>query len=133
MSKLYQNRVVLRWAIFGLTATTAAAHLTAGVQGQAAAETERSLLLILGGMGYFALLTAIALGELKKIQRQIFVYYALGAYTLVAFVLYFALNGFAGFGVTAIISKCAELLSITVTVLYILAPEDRVKKKPRGK
>ncbi|MBN1121731.1 MAG: hypothetical protein JXJ17_11685 [Anaerolineae bacterium] len=133
MSKLYQNRVALRWAIFGLIITIAVVHLAVGVQAQAAAETERSLLLILDGMGYFALLTAIALGELKKIQRQIFVYYALGIYTLVSFVLYFVLDGFTGFSMAAMISKCAELLSIIAVGLYIFSPEDHTKKKPQRK
>jgi hypothetical protein len=133
VNKLHQNRVVLRWVIFGVTVTTAVVHLVVGVQAQAAVETERSLLLILDGMGYFALLTAIALGELKKIQRQTLVYYALGVYTLVSFVLYFVLDRFVGINATAIVSKCAELLSIIVTGLYIFAPDGRTKKKPQRK
>jgi hypothetical protein len=134
VSQLYQNRVVLRWALFALTVVTAVVHLVVGLQMQAAGEAERSLLMILNGMGYFALLTAIALGELRHIQRQIFLYYALGVYTLVTFVLYFVLNGMAGFGAAAIVSKCAELLSVVVVGLYIFAPGDRARrKKTRGR
>jgi hypothetical protein len=133
VNNLYQNRVVLRWTLFALTVTTAAVHLVVGMQMQVAGETERSLLMILDGMGYFALLTAIALGELKDIQRRIFLYYALGAYTLTTFVLYFVLNGMASFGAAAIVSKCAELLSVVVTGLYIFAPGDRAQKKTRGR
>jgi hypothetical protein len=133
VSKLHQDRVVLRWAIFGLTITAAAVHLVIGMQAQAAAETGRSLLLILNGLGYFALLTAIALGELKKIRRQIFLYYVLGAYTLITFTLHFVFDGITRIDAAAIVSKCAELLAIGATALYIFAPKDRANEKPRKK
>jgi hypothetical protein len=133
VSNLHQNRVVLRWTLFVLTVVTAVAHLVVGLQMQAAGEAERSLLMILNGMGYFALLTAIALGELRDVRRRIFLYYALGVYTLITFVLYFVLNGIADINAAAIVSKCAELLSIAVTGLYIFAPEDRARKKARGR
>ncbi len=133
MSNLHQNRVVLRGTLFGLTVVTAVAHLVVGLQMQAAGEAERSLLMILNGMGYFALLTAIALGELRDVRRRIFLYYALGVYTLITFVLYFVLNEMAGFGAAAIVSKCAELLSVVVVGLYIFAPGDRARKKARGR
>lgn len=115
------SRSTLRWAVIILTLITALIHLALGIGGVLGQPDALSVLFILNGLGYLALLAAVFLSVPFFATRRALAHYLLMLFAAVTFVAFFALNfsRLGQQGPMAIIAKVDELLLIIAAYLHL--------------
>lgn len=115
----------LRIAIIILALTTAIVHLALGVGGLVGSNPDNfSILFVLNGLGYVALLAALVLPNVPFFSsNRSLTHFLMIGYTALTFVLYFVFNGIdpTGMSIAAVVAKLAELLLIIATFLHLRA------------
>ena len=110
-----------RWIVIVLTIVTAVIHLGLGIGGVVMHPDTLSILFILNGLGYFALLAALFLSVPFFKDHRLLAHYLLIAFATVTFIAFFIVqfDNLPHVGIAAIIAKADELLLIAVTSMRL--------------
>jgi hypothetical protein len=115
------RKSALRWLITLTTTAAATVHIGQGVSAVTTGDARLGLLFMLAAAGFFGLLFALFLVELRRPEWRTMPHGLLMAFSVIIFIVYFVINGFS-LSLAGIIALLAELVLIAGLFLHLRAP-----------